>query len=320
MIDGTLQKPFFARKKDNSIIGSDTQAQWHNEVKGLMMISDKYRGTTEDEDDDGIEIASPVDKIIGTQQKNDMIQEEEEEDEEEDTAVLRIDDSDIEAEYERYQAILKKRKDQLEHEQEMRKKNKMSFEVDYDYFYNHFWLRLYSRQHKVSKVSPLLVWSEIIATIKGSAESHLYPGFYLPIEVYLSLAVEGSTLLNTENRRIIYKHFIDYEEWKMKESGYDFMDVVNHSLNEIRLKGYNGVPIHFIMIDEVQDLSHATILLLMKITEQSVFFAGDTAQTIAKGVGIRFSDLSSLFKLTPEKEYLWKKPTVHQLTVCFRYC
>jgi superfamily I DNA and RNA helicase len=49
------------------------------------------------------------------------------------------------------------------------------------------------------------------------------------------------------------------------------------------------------MIDEVQDLPHALLLLLSKISEQGLFFAGDTAQNIAKGVGFRFCDLKSIF-------------------------
>lgn len=52
--------------------------------------------------------------------------------------------------------------------------------------------------------------------------------------------------------------------------------------------------INYLMIDEVQDLTPKTLQLLLKITNERVFFAGDTAQTIAKGVGARFSDLSTL--------------------------
>lgn len=73
------------------------------------------------------------------------------------------------------------------------------------------------------------------------------------------------------------------------------MDVVNYITFQIRLHGYEGPPIHYLMIDEVQDLPHATLFLLMKVTEHGVFFSGDTAQTIAKGVGFRFGDLKSLF-------------------------
>ena len=44
------------------------------------------------------------------------------------------------------------------------------------------------------------------------------------------------------------------------------------------------------MIDEVQDLPHIVLELLKLVISdrQRLFFAGDTAQTIAKGVGFRF--------------------------------
>jgi hypothetical protein len=42
-------------------------------------------------------------------------------------------------------------------------------------------------------------------------------------------------------------------------------------------------------------LTPKTLQLLIRLTRHKVFFAGDTAQTIAKGVGARFSDLQSSF-------------------------
>lgn len=50
------------------------------------------------------------------------------------------------------------------------------------------------------------------------------------------------------------------------------------------------------MVDEVQDLTPKTLKLLLNLTLQNVYFAGDTAQTIAKGVGARFSDLKTLLQ------------------------
>jgi len=50
------------------------------------------------------------------------------------------------------------------------------------------------------------------------------------------------------------------------------------------------------MVDEVQDLTPNILKLLMNLTERNVFFAGDTAQTIAKGVGFRFFDLKKVFQ------------------------
>jgi hypothetical protein len=85
------------------------------------------------------------------------------------------------------------------------------------------------------------------------------------------------------------------------------MDVVYYVYQEVALKGYDGLPVHFIMIDEIQDLTNATTLLLLKICEQGVFFSGDTAQTIAKGVTLRFQDISKLFN---EVKTSHEEPTI----------
>ena len=52
----------------------------------------------------------------------------------------------------------------------------------------------------------------------------------------------------------------------------------------------------FLIIDEVQDLYPKTIQLLLKVSRYRVVFAGDTAQTIAKGVSSRISDTRILLK------------------------
>jgi superfamily I DNA/RNA helicase len=99
------------------------------------------------------------------------------------------------------------------------------------------------------------------------------------------------------------------------------MDAVNYILNYIRFRGrgYTGPEIHYVMIDEVQDLPHAIIYLLSRTASYGVFYSGDTAQTIAKGVGFRFCDLKSLFdqKLFNSSLKL-TKPTIKHLTVNFR--
>lgn len=45
------------------------------------------------------------------------------------------------------------------------------------------------------------------------------------------------------------------------------MDVVNYILIQVKMMRYNFQKIHYMMIDEVQDLPHAVLLLLMKITQ-----------------------------------------------------
>lgn len=91
------------------------------------------------------------------------------------------------------------------------------------------------------------------------------------------------------------------------------MDAVNYILNIIRFRGYEGPEIHYVMIDEVQDLPHAIVYLLSKTATYGVFYSGDTAQTIAKGVGFRFCDLNALFA-----NLQLKKPIIKHLSVNFR--
>lgn len=97
------------------------------------------------------------------------------------------------------------------------------------------------------------------------------------------------------------------------------MDTVNYILNYIRYRGYDGPEIHYLMIDEVQDLPHSIVYLLSKTVTYGVFYSGDTAQTIAKGVGFRFCDLKSLFnpKILGSSLNL-KAPILKHLTVNFR--
>jgi len=46
------------------------------------------------------------------------------------------------------------------------------------------------------------------------------------------------------------------------------MDIVNYILKQFLICNlYHGAPIHYLMIDEVQDLNNATLLLLIKLAE-----------------------------------------------------
>ncbi len=61
------------------------------------------------------------------------------------------------------------------------------------------------------------------------------------------------------------------------------------------------------------------VYLLSQTASYGVFYSGDTAQTIAKGVGFRFCDLKSLFDPQVFSYSLkLKKPIVKQLTINFR--
>ena len=82
--------------------------------------------------------------------------------------------------------------------------------------------------------------------------------------------------------------------WKAQTNSYDFLDVVNHVLGARNSTRNILNKFEYLIVDEVQDLQPKTIKLLMMQTMDKVIFAGDTAQTIAKGVNNRIADLNSL--------------------------
>ncbi|CAD8065005.1 unnamed protein product [Paramecium primaurelia] len=289
LIDGSLAKPFFSRTQDNKIISSDTHAQWSTEKTGVIFIN-----TYKKDDDQDIEYdEEDYEALFEDDEQN----------------IDDLDEQQLEEEYQRQLYLMNKPQLQAKVDSS---KSKLSQEVDFDFFIDNFW---YSKNNKYqnSNLNPSFVWTQIYSHLKGAAASHTYPGHYLPKRVYLRLNK------NDQLFEDIFECYILYERWKIQQGYYDFMDVVNHILVQLVYGRCNLIPIHYLMIDECQDLPHAVLLLLCKITEQGLFFSGDTAQNIAKGVGFRFQDLKSLFK-KPEISYNAKQNdlTIHQLTINFR--
>ena len=76
----------------------------------------------------------------------------------------------------------------------------------------------------------------------------------------------------------IYSIFLKYEQWKQQFRAYDQNDVVNHIFRQMKRGLFIGMPkMHFLMVDEVQDLTQNLISLLMTMAEKNIFFSGDTA-------------------------------------------
>lgn len=281
MIDGSLSNPFFARDSSGNVIGLTGNSEWHNEMKGVLVISNEYKKQTREKLD---------------------LPEEESDDSDSD-----YDENDLVA---RATHEMMTRRARDVQERILKSRRQLSFEIDYEYFYKHFWSHI---RYMVSS-EPLVVWTEISSTIKGSGDSHLFLGWFLSKTTYLERRNRNS-MISLDEMRNIYEAFCKYERWKNSQGAYDFQDIVNYILNSLRFRPYLGVPIHYMMVDEVQDLTHSTLTLLLKVTEQSLFFSGDTAQTIAKGVGFRFCDLRSLFR---DPSLTHKAPEVKQLTINFR--
>ena len=141
------------------------------------------------------------------------------------------------------------------------------------------------------KLSPAFIWSEIMSIIKGGIEEE-YQNF-LSNRMYRKW---GSKWLSEKEKNTIYYIFLQYEQWKLNLHAFDFLDVVSHVLKQVQRQGIlltkkDDFDTNFLIIDEVQDLYPKTIRLLLRASQAKVIFAGDTAQTIAKGVNSRIQDI-----------------------------
>ena len=58
-----------------------------------------------------------------------------------------------------------------------------------------------------------------------------------------------------------------------------------------------GPRIDEVYVDEVQDFTQAELRLFLEVChdKNALFLTGDTCQTIARGVGFRFEDLTTMF-------------------------
>ena len=170
---------------------------------------------------------------------------------------------------------------------------------------------------------PLLVWIEIQSFIKGS-ESALRKGTHLSLEEYKEIGNRMAPNFSS-HRDTIYKVFLKYRKYQQNQRHHNYLfdecDLVLHLYN--RLKDVPDVPwsIHSLYIDEVQDFTQAELAIFVHCCRNpnSMFFTGDTAQSIMRGVAFRFQDLRSSFHKIHSKiskVNVPRKP--YSLTINFR--
>lgn len=322
MIDASLYYPFFSRSMDGKIYGMDSSTEWHNETKqGVFMINqyhkDNYDFTkkvkelgkrivqADDIDDeekikrlkeDGIELGN--EEKIGNEV-------EEEADSEED------DDYDNTNVYQNYQ-YLNTQKSYYSIGKFKIQDQTFAQEVDFEMFESKFWGKNKGR----IKLSAMNVWTEIFSVIKGGLQTDWFSyirrgnSSIMSKAKYMKIKSSMDYLSNNEKVQVYYL-YVKYEHWKMQNNMYDFMDVVKHVFYHFPI--HSKTKIDYLVVDEVQDLTPLTIQLLVTATNKNVFFCGDTAQTIAKGVGFRFYDLKDIFS-----NQQVSIPSVVQLTKNYR--
>ena len=173
-------------------------------------------------------------------------------------------------------------------------------EVTALYFKDLIWQNISNKQHRgCKKFDPMLVWTEIQSFIKGS-ERALRNGRPLTLQEYKEIGDRMAPSF-AGCRDVIYGICIHYQRHLQNQRHqaflYDECDLVLHLYN--RLKDVQDVPwsIHSLYIDEVQDFTQAELAIFIHCMRDvnSMFFTGDTAQTIMRGVSFRFKDIRSIF-------------------------
>jgi tetratricopeptide (TPR) repeat protein/phosphotransferase system HPr-like phosphotransfer protein len=193
-----------------------------------------------------------------------------------------------------------------------------------------FQARYFSKMKDVSsggrfKIDASVLYREISSVIKGSM-SAAEEGGCMSLETYVALSENRSSAgLNADERRHYYSLFEAYQDLKSREiEDYDIADFVYHVYSHLLSKNPLKLRFQNVYVDEVQDLTMLQVAILRFVCDdwKGFFFAGDTAQTIAQGVGFRFESLKDLFykEILPtfKPEDNMKVPEVKQLRQNFR--
>ncbi|GJR49993.1 UvrD-like helicase, ATP-binding domain, P-loop containing nucleoside triphosphate hydrolase [Tanacetum coccineum] len=182
-------------------------------------------------------------------------------------------------------------------------------EVTFDRFGSLYWPHFNSSLTK--KLDPSRVFTEIISHIKGGLQAGECSDGKLSYEGYCLLAESRSSTLTKEKRKMVYTIYETYEKMKIERREFDLGDLVSDIHHRLKNGSYEGDKMDLVYIDEVQDLSMRQISLFKYICQnvnEGFIFAGDTAQTIARGIDFRFQDIRSLFY----KEFLSTRTTEKQ--------
>ena len=171
--------------------------------------------------------------------------------------------------------------------------------VDLKAFRNRYWPRF--PVDLTRKVSPNLVFSEILGTVKGSVHTCKTLNFLQAGEYQNLSARVAPNLTSSDDRTKVFRAFELYEELKHKAGEVDNVDWVVRLLRQIRSDDNTRVflasYLDEIYVDEVQDLRSVDIALLLTLGNdpRGFHFGGDTAQGISHDSTFRFQDVKTLF-------------------------
>ena len=185
----------------------------------------------------------------------------------------------------------KRRKETAKEERDPRR------EITYQVFQAEIWPKMKKKSSK-EKIDfhPTLVWTEIRSFIKGSAEALLSENGVLSLEDYESIGKKKAPNFSA-NRKVVYDLFLVYQQIHSSDRMFDEADLVFNIHRRLQSIPAPEWSVHQFYVDETQDFTQAELSLLIRCCRfpNNLFFTGDTAQSIMRGIAFRFDDLKSLF-------------------------
>ena len=173
-------------------------------------------------------------------------------------------------------------------------------------------------------VDPILIWTEIQSFIEGSTQALETEEGFLSEEDYIKLGTKQASNFPFR-REVVYKLFLEYkQEIKHRNMSHQFdnSEFIWQLNKRLEAKGLDNIPwsIHELYVDEAQDFTQAELTVILKCCQDPnrSFLAGDTAQTIIKGISFRFEDLKSLFRGLKLPGVKCKAPSIRKLTTNHR--
>ena len=169
-------------------------------------------------------------------------------------------------------------------------------EITYDVFQHEIWPKMKKSSKGKVEYHPTLVWTEIRSFIKGSAEALLTEKGFLSLEDYEFLGRKKAPNFSAD-RKVVYDLFVAYQQQRLRDGMFDEADLVLNIHRRLQSNPVTEWSIHQFYVDETQDFTQAELFLLIHCcrSPNELFFTGDTAQSIMRGIAFRFEDLKTLF-------------------------
>ena len=169
-------------------------------------------------------------------------------------------------------------------------------EITYQVFQNEIWPKMKKSLKEKIDYHPTLVWTEIRSFIKGSAEALMSDKGILSLEDYESLGRKKAPSFSAD-RKVVYSLFLVYQREHSRNRMFDEADLVFNIHRRLQSIPAPEWSVHQFYVDETQDFTQSELSLLIRCCRfpDELFFTGDTAQSIMRGIAFRFDDLKTLF-------------------------